>query len=70
VSDGNTANQHALTELGVIAATGKQVSDILICQLSRVHDNGADDYGADARLLEFDIHYQVDSRGSPSEFSK
>jgi len=23
-----------------------------------------------ARLIEFDIHYRIDSRGSPSEFNK
>lgn len=71
VSDGNTANQHALTVLADITATGKQISDCLILQLSRVHDNAADNYGADARLLEFDIHYRVNSFGSVTgEFTK
>ena len=30
----------------------------------------ADTYAADARLLEFDLHYQTDSLGSGGEFMK
>lgn len=70
VADDDTANQHALTELGNIDATGKKISDMLLMVLSRVHNNEADDYGASARLLEFDIHYQVSSPGSRQEFIK
>ncbi len=36
-----------------------------------VYDGDNEDtYGADARLLEFDIHYQIDAGGSVGEFSK
>ena len=70
VSDSDTANKHALTTLPQIVATGKKVSAMLLMKLSRVHDNSDDSYGNSARLMEFDIHYQVDSFGSPSEFEK
>ncbi len=53
-----------------IDATGKKISDMLVMKLARVGGNAADTYGADARLLEFDIHVQIDSRGSIGEFDK
>lgn len=70
VSDSNTADKHALTALGVIPGTNKKVSDMLILQLSRIHNDANDTYATDARLLEFDIHYQVDGHGSILEYSK
>jgi hypothetical protein len=70
ISDKNTANVHALTRLGAISGSGKKISDMLLMQLSRVHNNAADTYGASALLMEFDIHYQVSSPGSRQEFVK
>jgi hypothetical protein len=69
-SDADTANVHALTNLGTISGEGKTLSDMLLIKISRVHDNAADTYGAAARLIEFDIHYQVSSPGSRQEFIK
>ena len=70
VSDADTANVHALTNLGAISGEGKTLSDMLLMTLSRVHDNAGDTYGASARLIEFDIHYQIISPGSRQEFIK
>ena len=70
VSDGNTANRHALTRLGNIAASDKHISDMLLMKLSRLGTNENDTYAASARLIEFDIHYQVNSPGSRQEFIK
>lgn len=70
VSDNDTANTHAITDLGTIDASGKGISDMLMMRLDRTGSSGADTYGADARLLEFDIHYQKDSLGSRGEFTK
>lgn len=70
VSDGNTVNKHALTSFGSISGVGKKVSSILKWRLTRVGGDGGDTYGADAKLLEFDIHYQVDSSGSTTEYVK
>ena len=70
VSDANTANRHALTRLGSISGKGKTISDMLLMKLSRLGANEADTYGASARLIEFDIHYQISSPGSRQEFIK
>ena len=70
VSDGDTQYQHALTSLGEIVLDGtEQISDMLVCKLSRVAPTGSS-YTPDAALLEFDIHYEVDSFGSEQLFKK
>lgn len=68
--DTNTADKHLITELGSIDMSGYGISHMLVCGLLRVGGNAADTYGADARLLEVDFHYQVDTLGSEGEFSK
>jgi hypothetical protein len=68
VSDANTANRHAITALGNIDGAGKKASACLIMTVSRVGGNAADTYGADAALIEFDLHYQLYGLGSPQEF--
>jgi len=69
VSDGDTAYQHALTALPDITTTGVDISDILVCKISRVATAGAS-YGTRAVLFEFDIHIQTDSQGSIAEYEK
>lgn len=68
VSDSNTINKHALSYFPSIDATGKLISSMLCVVLQRT--STGDTYGADAKLLEFDIHYQVDSTGSRQEYIK
>ena len=68
--DNDTANEHMITSFGDLSGEGKQISDMLIMKLSRLGDNGSDTYGADARLLEFDIHYQIDGIGSAQQYTK
>ena len=43
---------------------------MLLIKLSRIGGDASDTYGADARLLEFDIHYQINTLGSELEFVK
>ena len=62
--DTGTADKHLVSSLGWIDSSNKQISDMLIMKLSRVGGDALDTYGDDARLLEFDIHYKVNSRGS------
>jgi hypothetical protein len=69
-TDTNTAHQHLISSFGDVTTAGIEVSDMLCWELSRVGGNGADTYGADARLLEFDIHIQLDTPGTTPEFSK
>lgn len=69
VSDGDTQYQHAITELGDISDSSGDISDMLVMKLTRVAAS-ANEYGTDAALLEFDIHYEVDNVGSDKEFIK
>ena len=66
----DTADVHQLTPFAAIDMTDKTLSCIIIMQLSRVAGNANDTYGADARLLEFDFHYQSDHAGSSAEYIK
>jgi len=68
--DSNTDSQHLITRLEPISMTGKTLSSMLLFELSRLGGDGTDTYGADARLLEFDIHYQLNAPGSVEEFRK
>jgi hypothetical protein len=68
ISDGDTAEQHALSEFSKIIPPANVVSSMMLVKISRV--GGDDTYGADAKLLEFDIHYQIDARGSDTEYVK
>ena len=68
--DNDTADEHLITPFTALSGTGKGISDMLVMKLARIGGDAADTYGADARLLEFDIHYEVDSFGSNQEFVK
>lgn len=68
-------DQHEKTDSGTITGTNKAISGILQIRLYR-SDTGADDtwVGATAALspaiLEFDLHYEIDSFGSDLELVK
>lgn len=68
--DNDTTDEHLITSFGDLDASGRQISDMMLIKLSRLGDDGDDTYGADVRLLEFDIHYEIDSFGSAIEFQK
>ncbi|MDD4554202.1 MAG: hypothetical protein PHP04_08385 [Bacteroidales bacterium] len=51
-------------------ASGKKISSILMCRLYRNSSHASDTYGGNAGLLSFDLHYEVDSFGSRSEYTK
>ena len=65
-------NKHYITPLPVIdGTTFTNVSTMFVCRLFR-DATGAlhtDDYDDRAGLLEFDMHYQIDSLGSTGEFT-
>ncbi len=67
VADGNTANKHALDSWPAITMTGMKESTMVAWQIRRNTAATADDYGAVARLFEFDFHYQVGKFGTPTE---
>jgi hypothetical protein len=68
--DTNTANKHLITSFGELDCTGRQISDMLIIRVSRIGGDDLDTYDADARFLEFDIHYRIDAIGSAQQFRK
>ena len=54
-----------------ISGTGKTISSMLLCSLSRLGGDVEDTYNAkDAYLLEVDFHYQKDTLGSRTETVK
>ncbi len=68
-------DQHEKTASGNITGTNKTISSMLVVRLYR-SDTGADDTWVGATsalspiLLEFDIHYEIDSLGSDLELTK
>jgi hypothetical protein len=68
--DLDTANQHLITDFGQMDMIGYRISAMIKFRLSRVGGDALDTYPADAKVLEFDCHYQVDSNGSRQEFVK
>ena len=68
-SDG-TLNDHILSDFSDLDMTGKTISNMTLWRISRMATSGSDTYPQDARLLEFDIHYQIDSLGSNAEYLK
>lgn len=66
------AKKHYMTEIHDISGTGMKISSMLMCRVFRdaTGVGATDDFGGTAALLEFDFHYQVDSRGSSQEYVK
>lgn len=67
--DNDSAEESLISSFGDFDMTGNTLSDIIIFRITRLGPDGSDTYGADARLLEFDLHYQIDRIGSDNEFS-
>ena len=70
IPDTDTADYHMISSFGELDMTGKQISDCILYEISRIGGDVSDTYGADARLLEFDAHYQIDAAGSIHQFIK
>lgn len=68
VADDDTAQQSAIMKFSDIDMTGFRESCIILWGISRIGGDVGDTYPADARLLEFDIHYQLEKRGTIQEF--
>jgi hypothetical protein len=59
-----------LTPFSAIDMTGFTLSAMIVFKLARVGGDALDTMPGDASLLEFDIHYQINSFGSQQEFVK
>lgn len=68
--DGDTEWEHLISSFGEIEVPDCLISCVMLWKVSRVGGDAADTYGADARLLEYDIHYQIDDLGSKQQFTK
>lgn len=69
--DNDTANELLISSFDEIDMTGMRASSLVFWRISREGGDVTDTYnGADARLIEFDIHYEIDSFGSAMEFVK
>jgi len=69
ITDDNSANRLLVTDLGEMTMVNKKISCCILWKLSRVGGDAADTYASDARLVEFDIHYQRGQLGSTYEYS-
>ncbi len=67
---GGTADTHQFKSLGSIDGTNKKISSMMMCHVYRDGADGNDTYAADAVLLEFDMHYEVDTLGSKTYTEK
>ncbi len=70
-----TDDQHEMTDSGTITGTNKDISGVLQIRLYRSDTNADDTWvGATTALspaiLEFDLHYEIDSLGSDLELVK
>jgi hypothetical protein len=72
VSMDGVVNTHRIAGLADIDMVGYNISTIIKWKIIRQATDAGDTYGSDFKLLEFDIHYQVDKRfpGSPQEYIK
>lgn len=65
------ADKHETHDLiASISGTGKEVSSILLCNLTREGTDVADTYASDIYLVAMDAHIPVDAIGSDEENSK
>lgn len=62
-------HQYADITAAGVDGTGKTISSILICRIKRVAATG-DNYAGGIVIIDFDIHYQVDTMGSRQEGAK
>jgi hypothetical protein len=60
----------ALPTLTPTATAGQDISSMLICRIFRDATSLSDTYENDAGILEFDIHYGIDTIGSRGDLAK
>lgn len=68
----NTNNNHRLEANVTVAGidgTGKTISSILLCRIKRVAAD-SDNYLGGVAILDFDVHYEIDTIGSRQELVK
>jgi hypothetical protein len=66
----NSAGYHQLVGMGSLTGTGKGISSVLLCSLSRLGADGTDTYDDVVYVTSFDFHIPMDTVGSKKETSK
>ena len=66
----STADQHLITDFGMVQGKDKTLSSMLLCSLSRLGNDAADTYGAVIYIIEFDFHVLFNDMGSINEYEK
>lgn len=64
------SDQHQIVSFAPIDMTGLHLSCMLLMLVYRLGSDPADTYTGDAKLNEFDIHFQQNALGSNEEFYK
>lgn len=62
--------KHTVADFTAISGAGKTIGSMLICKLYRNGASTLDTYPEDAVLLEFDMHYEIDTVGSRATTAK
>jgi hypothetical protein len=65
-----TTRKHQVAEFSAIDGTGKGISSMLICKLTRLGSDEGDTYTSGAWFYEFDFHIEMNSLGSDEEYVK
>lgn len=68
--DTNAAGKHLISSFGEMDMDGYTLSHCILFEVSRHGGEASDTYAADARLIEFDVHFQIDALGSELLFTK
>lgn len=59
---------HQIAQFAGIDGTGKRESSVLLCRIARVGGDPGDTFTGAAFGISFDIHYQIESPGSVTEY--
>lgn len=65
-----TALKNQTVSFTPVSGTGKNISSIIVCQLTRHSSDASDNYTDDVILLEIDVHYLTDGNGSSAQYEK
>lgn len=63
-----TPYTHQIAQFPGIDGTGMRDSSVLLCRIARVGDDVADTFTGAAYGISFDLHYQIASSGSVTEY--
>lgn len=69
-TDNDTADEHLATEFTDVAVADPDPGTVILFELSRLGADSGDTYGADARLLSFDVLFRHQDKGSRKEWMK